>query len=188
MRASRSAARGVVLAEDKRTERFFRKLLARLGFDTRRLTFETAPSGKGSAEAWVRLRYPREVEVLRAKNYQKDLVPVAVRDGDQIGVEGRKRELGEQLDEAGADPRRSTERIATPVPTWSIETWLLALLDGADQDETRSLKREFESAYAREERNAVETAVSSWPSAQVSEAHPPSLLDCQRELGYLDQG
>ncbi len=86
MASDREKLRGIVLAEDKRTERFCRALLRELGFKVRRFRFETAPAGEGAAEAWVARRYPDEVKVLRSKNYQQALRLIAVRDGDMVGV------------------------------------------------------------------------------------------------------
>lgn len=71
MSSERQKLRGLVLAEDKRTERFFRELLGVLGFKTRSFRFETAPPGQGAAEAWVARRYPDEVKVLRSKNFSR---------------------------------------------------------------------------------------------------------------------
>ncbi len=101
MASDREKLRGIVLAEDKRTERFCRALLRELGFKVRRFRFETAPAGEGAAEAWVARRYPGEVKVLRSKNYQQALRLIAVRDGDLVGVRIRKQELDQPLEAAG---------------------------------------------------------------------------------------
>ncbi len=177
--------RGVVLAEDKRTERFFRHLLEGLGYDTRKFRFQTLPKGKGAAEAWVRKRYPMEVRVLRSKNYQHGLSLIAVRDGDRIGVEGRKRELEAELDNAGVRRRESNERIATPVPTWSIETWLLALLGEEAIGEAEPLKERFEHRYPQE-KESIKKAAQRWCDDPTSGGLLPSLDDGRAELARLD--
>ncbi len=180
----RASARGVVVVEDRLTERFFRRLLGRLGFDPRRIRFITAPAGKGAAEAWVRLRYPNEVRVLRSKNYQHDLFLLAVRDGDRVGPDGRKRELDEELVSVDMDKRRAQERIATPVPTWSIETWLLWLNGRRPVDENSRRKEEFRDQFRGQERRAIEAAVAAWVVEQPFEL--PSMIDGQDELGRID--
>src|SRR5690606_23515650 len=128
--------------------------------DTRhRIRFDSAPSGTGAAEAWVRKRYPREVRLLRAKRHQRDLCLVAVRDGDCVGVIRRKLELDQELQFEELEPRQAGERIATPVPSWSIETWLLALLGDAELPEDVPGKPEFLKRHRGREREAVLVAV-----------------------------
>jgi hypothetical protein len=93
--SDRAAMRGVVLCEDKLTERFVRKLLGSLGFDVRRrIRFETAPAGAGSGEAWVRQRYPNEVRELRSKRHQRDLYLLERRGGCGLGAAVVARCLG----------------------------------------------------------------------------------------------
>jgi hypothetical protein len=176
--------RGVVLTEDKRSERFFRQLLRSMGYEPRRFRFESAPSGRGAAEAWVRKRYCREVHVLRSKCYQLDLCLIAVRDGDQAGVEERKAKLDQELADNGQDRRKPDERIATPVPTWSIETWLLRLLGAADLDEETPYKDRFTMEYGDAEREAIRNAVKGWDAADKTSL--PSLLDGRKELERIN--
>jgi len=185
MGSDRGQVRGVLLTEDKRTERFFRHLLRDLGYDTRRFDFQTAPSGEGAAEAWVRRRYPAAVKVLRSRNYQHDLCAIVVRDGDRLGVEERKEELDAELSDAGLEHREPGERIATPVPTWSIETWLLALLGETDVSEGISLKEAFEHRYPQE-REALREAAQTWRDGPMVGATLASLTDGRRELARLD--
>jgi len=134
MPGDRKGIQGIVLVEDRRTERFVRHLLDRLGFDARKVRFEPAPSGQGAAECWVLARYPREVRYLRSRQPLRFLL--AVRDGDSVGVARRKQQLDDALAEAGLAARASDERIGAPVPTWSIESWLFDLLgqEGVNED------------------------------------------------------
>jgi hypothetical protein len=182
--SSRGELRLVVIAEDRRTERFARRLLSTLGFDSRRMRFETAPPGEGAGEQFVRRQYAEEVRILRSKSFQK-LGVVAIRDGDRLGVGRRKRELDLALADAGLDPRGAEERIATPVPTWSIETWLL-FLNGHVPDESRSFVGDFEAAFRTgdDEEEAIRRAARSW--GPVAPGEPPSLADGRAELGRLD--
>ncbi len=184
MASDREKLRGLVLAEDKRTERFFRALLRELGFKVRRFRFETAPAGEGAAEAWVARRYPGEVKVLRSKNYQHGLRLVAVRDGDTVGVGIRKQELDQALEDAGQAVRQADEGIATPVPTRNIETWLLALLKEPDLDETTDYKRRFEQEHRAEERSALREAAGAWKDIDLTSL--PSLRDGKAEIKRID--
>ncbi len=184
MPSERDKLRGLVLAEDKRTERFFRELLRALGFKVRRFRFETAPAGGGAAEAWVAQRYPDEVKVLRSKNYQHALRLIAVRDGDTVGVHIRKQQLDQALEDAGLDVRQADEGIATPVPTRNIETWLLALQNGADLDETSDYKHRFEREHRDHERSVLRKAATAWKD--VDQTSLPSLRDGKAEMQSID--
>jgi hypothetical protein len=186
MPTDRKQLRGTVLAEDRRTERFFRELLDGLGFDKRKFNFKTAPSGKGDAGAWVRAQYPFEVRLLRQKRHQR-LSLIGARDGDNTGVVSRKADLDSALGDAMLAPRQSNERIANPVPTWSIETCLLALLGDATIDETTSRKRDFEGRYpGKEERQALRDAAQAWLNKVDLFPFVPSLADGKTEMSRID--
>ncbi|MCB9664678.1 MAG: hypothetical protein H6732_11240 [Alphaproteobacteria bacterium] len=181
-----------MITEDKRTERFFRGLLVALGFEKRGFRFLTAPSGVGAGEAWVREQYPTEVRYLRSRSYQA-LCVVAVRDGDNVGVSKRKAELDHALTNAGLAVRQPKEAIATPVPTWSIENWLLDLLghEGVDEGQCPSdapktpWKRVFERDHAADERSALRGAVGAWVSPRSAPPELPSLTDGRSEMDRI---
>lgn len=187
MPGDRAKLRGTVLAEDRRHERFFRELLVHLGFDKNRLTFRTAPSGRGDAKAWVRAQsqYPFEVRLLRQKNYQQ-LFLIAVRDGDNDGVAARKTDLDNALRENGLSPRQRDESIALPVPTRNIETWLLALLGDDTIDEITDRKQDFEHSYRGEERRALQSAAQAWRDKADQVPSVPSLADSKSEMSRID--
>ena len=182
---TRKTLRGVVLVEDRRTERFVRHLLVNLGFDKHRFEFETAPSGRGDAKQWIRGRYCDEIKELRRKRREwRGLL--AARDGDNDGVAVRKADLDAALAEGGQAWRGQDERVALPVPTWSIETWLLWLLGHDELNESVPLKHMFERTYSgREEREALKRAAKAW-TAQQRDDDLPSLLDGRTEIRRLD--
>jgi hypothetical protein len=178
----RNQVRGTILAEDRRTERFVRELVVCLGFDKRKFRFSIAPSGKGNASNWVRAQYVVEVNLLRRKRYQR-LCLIAVRDGDNDGFAVRKA----HLDAALASPREADEAIATLVPTWSIETWLFALLGDDTIGEDSPQKQNFENLYrGRAERYALRDAAQAWPNRADQVDSVPSLADGKAELGRID--
>jgi len=182
MSSERRKLRGLVLAEDKRTERFFRKLLKQLGFG--RFNFDTAQKGKGSGEAWVARRYPGEVKVMRTKNFQQSLRLITVRDEDGVGIDTRKQQLDQALQGAGLAVRKANEKIATPVPARNIETWLLALLGIADLNETEDYKRLFENEHSSEESSVGQRAASAWND--FDDTALPSLRDGKAEIQRID--
>jgi hypothetical protein len=177
--------RGVILAEDKRTERFFRHLIGILGFDKRKFRFDTAPAGQGAAEAWVRARYPTEVNWLRSKAYQQQLCLIAIRDGDSVGVHQRKIQLNSALRQKGLQIRQNDERIATPVPTWCIETWLLALHENRHVDEDDSVKNEFNARHRMNEKSVLVLAAQKWRDDPFAGSSLPSLMDGRSEISRL---
>ena len=178
--------RGTVLVEDPRTERFVRELLLHLGFERHKLRFLPAPKGKGDAKAWIRApsQYPSEVRKVRQRRFQQVFL-ITVMDGDNADPVRRKGELDGCLRAQGMDPRQADERIALPVPTWSIETWLLALL-GESVDETTSQKRVFERRYPGKERSALREAAQAWRVRAGGIPSVPSLADSRIEMRRLD--
>lgn len=180
MASDRKKLRGKVLAEGRRDERFFRVLLDHLGFRIGNVRFETAPRGRGDAKAWVRAQYAAQVELLRRKRHQR-LFLLAVRDGDNVGFAVRKADLD------NAAPRRDDEPIAIPVPTWSIETWLLALLGDEGIEEDASRKLDFERCYpGKAERQALRDAARAWRDKANGVPSLPSLADGNTELTRID--
>lgn len=189
MPTERGQLRGTVLVEDSRTERFFRELLLHLGFERHKLYFIPAPKGKGDAKAWIRAQsqYPSEVRKLRQRRFQQVFL-ITVMDGDNADPLRRKAELDICLQDQGMDPRQADERIAIPVPTWSIETWLLALL-GESVDETTSQKREFEKRYpGKGERTGLRDAAQAWRDRAGGIPSVPSLADSRIEMRRIGVG
>ena len=184
MSRERRQLRGVVLAEDKRTERFFRELLKKLGFAPTRFRFETAPKGKGAGDAWVQQRYPKEVQALRSNNYQRGLRLITILDGDHWGHEGRKQQLDSVLRALNLQKRQTLEKIAIPVPTRNIETWLLALLGEEGLDEATDYKDRFQQEQGPQEREALRDAANSWQALTSDEV--PSLIDGQMEMARVE--
>jgi hypothetical protein len=193
MSGDRKKMCGRVLCEDRRTERFIRHLLEARGYKIRRFNFVPAPSGRGAADAWVLARYPEEVRALRAKNHQHDLCLIAIRDGDALGVGARKKQLDDALREADLDPRAPSERIATPVPTWAIENWILDLLGFPDVTEDQcssenqgpTWKHVFERNFGSDEKSALRDAAQRWWSTV--EPRLPSLEDGRGEVARIEQ-
>lgn len=172
-----------ILCEDRRTERFIRRLCASRGI--RVVDVDVAPKGKGDASVYVRSRYAAHVRQRRSKSFQQNLGGLVVIDGDDKGVTMRKEELEQTLANAGLSGRSAEEPFAIFVPTWSIETWLAvlaALVGGGPAVEAASLK---EDAALRSHWNdgeaegkTIKSAVERW---RATAAPVPSL-----EGGYIE--
>lgn len=188
MSSDRRGLRGVVVVEDQRTQRFLMRLLAHLGF-TGRFEYQIAPAGQGAAERWVLLRAIEEIAAQRARAHQR-LSVVVVRDGDNVGVAVRMEEVDQALVAAGQAKRSIHERIALPVPTWSVETWLLHLLGEQQVDQNQRppaggamWKQHYEHQFGAFEGQAAKQAAAKWPKSPTG---LPSLDQAVIELGRLD--
>ena len=127
----------VLLCEDRQHETFARRFLEKAGWPTRRLRVEIAPPGRGSAERFVRRRFPTELKAYRSNRHRVAEGLIVMLDGDNKGVKGRLDELIEACQSGGITPRQQDERVAVFIPTWRIETWL-AYLSGSDVYESKS--------------------------------------------------
>lgn len=171
--------RVILLCEDSRQENLIRPVcVSRFGEVVR---VRKPPAARGAASGWVVGQYPSEVRALRSRGAERVGLVVVV-DGDNQGVKKRKRELAAALERAGLDPVGSKERIATCVPTWSIETWLLALAGIGPVDETQSYKRDWEKLSDSKKR--ARAAASAWRDGRCTIALP-SFLDACAELDRL---
>lgn len=153
-----------ILCEDRRTERFARRLCER--YQVRIAAVDVAPDGKGAASAWVRNHYAAHVAKRRSKSFQTNLGLLVVIDGDNLGVVARMQELDDQLDEAKLPRRASEEPIAVFVPTWSIETWLAHLAGVGGIEEGEALKNDGRLRMlwvdGTAEAKTIKTAVTAW--------------------------
>jgi len=183
MASSRRGLRGIVLVEDVRARDFVWALLREIGFRVKRFRFEVTPRGKGAGEAWVLHRYPDKVRWLRSNRHQKGLRLVVHRDGDNLGTARRKQQLDSSLVTLKLQQRGADEPIALLVPTWSIETWLLALLGQDGVDESRSLKAEFERRASPE---AADLRLAARAFSGEVGADLPSLVDGRAGMRRLD--
>ncbi|WP_437225981.1 hypothetical protein SH661x_004344 [Planctomicrobium sp. SH661] len=126
----------VLLCEDRQHETFVRRFLEKAGWSTRRMRVEMAPPGKGSAEQFVRDRFPNELAAYRSNRNRVAQGLIVVRDGDNKGVTDRIQELSNACVAEGIEPRRDDEAVAILIPTWNIEAWL-AYLGGSSVDDTK---------------------------------------------------
>lgn len=125
----------VLLCEDAQHEAFAKKLLVALGWRLRDFRVVKSPSGRGSAEQFVRERFPVELQAVRSKRGERAYL-VVMTDGDDKGVAGRRTALDAACDERHVAPASDADQALVCVPTWNIETWL-AYLDGQVVDESR---------------------------------------------------
>jgi hypothetical protein len=115
-----------ILAEDQPQQSFARKYLKRLGYLPHEIHAEEVPD-KGGGEGWVRLQYPRIVEVYRTQAASPRAGMIVVIDADTGQVARRIQQLNAALAQAGSGARGRDEKIAHLIPKRNIETWILCL-------------------------------------------------------------
>jgi hypothetical protein len=141
----------------------------------RPIRVEMSPRGRGAGEQWVRERYPRELQGLRAAGAETALLVVA--DADRLSREEREKQLREQCQRAGIELREPGEPVAHFFPARNIETWI-AWLGGATVNEASSyprLPRERECAPQ------VKRLAEHCAAKELPEDAPPSLQDACTE-------
>jgi len=136
-----SLVRVIVLGEDERHQRFIRRYLHRLGYESRDIRAVTAPSGRGSAEQWVRQQYSAEVREYRRRSARKAFALIVAIDADVDDVDRRTRQLRVALEQAGLTARAADESIVHLIPKRNVETWILCL-SGRQVDEATDYKRD----------------------------------------------
>lgn len=174
-----------IVCEDRRTERFLRKICDVAG--VRVLRVDVAPAGKGSGSDWVLQRYPDAVRRGRSKSFQRFLGLLVDIDGDNQGIQMRKAELSRKLEEAGLPDRTPEEAITVFVPTWSIETWLAYLNDSPGVTEHRSLKDEAPFSDLWQDKNEATTlrlAAAKWAGSSGLPSLDDSHIEARR-IGLL---
>jgi hypothetical protein len=181
-------SRVIVLVEDNRHQQFIRNYLRRAGLDSHAMRFIQSPSGRRSAERWVRDRFAVEVAEYRRRQTHAETKLVVMIDADTYSVEQRLAQLDQVLSEMGVTPIDThIEQIARLVPRRNVETWILCLNDsrvdeitdysGAHNDWTALIRSGVATLYAWARPNAV-----------VPASCLPSLKLGLRELLKLDFG
>ena len=171
------SVRLVLLCEDAQHEAFVCRFFKKVGWNTRDLRVEKASSGRGSAEQYVRERFPTELQALRSKGGERAYLIVML-DGDDRGVTDRGASLASACRKRGIYPPSETDHVLVSIPTWNIETWL-SYLGGETVDEHKSdyprLARPSECAPM------VESLVEMCRRRILRRPFPPSLEDtCTR--------
>ena len=129
----------IVVVEDERHEMLVRRYLRRVGMEGHQVRFERSPSGRGSAEQWVKSRFAREVSAYRNRQARAATALIVMIDADSHTVQSRLAQLSEALDESDIKAISATEQIARLVPKRNVETWI-SFLSGRVVDEVTDYK------------------------------------------------
>jgi hypothetical protein len=176
----------IVLVEDNRHQQFIRCYLKSVGLNRHAMRFLKSPSGRGSAEQWVRESLPAEVRAFRMRQARVKTHLIVLIDADNKTVQNRFSQLDQALQKKNMPPIDSgTERIARLVPKRNVETWILVLNSFAADEET-----DYKSAKFSWNKLIPKSAegLYAWtrPNAKLPTGCVPSLRVGIRELKRLD--
>lgn len=170
-------ARWWLLAEDPRHERLALFVARALGLNDQPVKSWRAPSGQGSAAAWVLKQYAQRVRETTRKRPGERVALLVMIDGDNLGCSRRKQQFDESLGERREPLRAEQEPIVLLIPTWSVETWLLGV-----SDESVSFKERLRPG---EESPAMFQAIAARLRERRLEDVAASLRDARTELDRL---
>jgi hypothetical protein len=124
----------VLLCEDSQHEAFVTRFLAGMGWNKREFYVMKSPTGRGSAEQWVKKEFPDELKVYRQRSQRAASGLVAMIDADVRDVQDRIDEFKNACVAKQIPFRTNGEAVAIAVPKRNIETWI-HYLNGQQVDE-----------------------------------------------------
>lgn len=130
----------ILICEDSQQRSFALRFLKGMGFSTRDLRAEISPSGKGSAEQWVKEIFPFELKYFRARRNKASVALIVMIDADTKTATERIQELENACTKNDMQFRKDGEEVAIIIPTRNIETWI-HFLNGSSVNETDAYPR-----------------------------------------------
>src|SRR5271157_1449146 len=117
-----------VLVEDQLQRQLIYRFLIRAGINPHQMSFALSPSGRGSAEQWVRENFARQAEKCRARNARASTSMFVMLDADTGTIQERLDVLDEALKSTGKKPiDTNRDPIARLIPRRNVETWILCM-------------------------------------------------------------
>ncbi len=167
----------VLLCEDSQHEAFVRRFLKGMGWNTREIRVERSPSAKGSAEQWVRERFPLELGRYRSRKNQAASSLIAMIDADTKEIATRIKEFERECTTQQIQFRTNAEAVAIIVPKRNIETWIHHFQGNQvnEHDAYQKLDRK------RDCNAAVKELILLCRTIGLQEDTPPSLQDACAE-------
>ena len=124
----------IAVVEGKADRMLIYRYLKREGYEEGQIRVAQSPSGKVSAENWVRQMFVTQTQAYRSRQAATGLI-VCV-DADRLTVQDRLNQLDQTLKSSGKPIVGDDERIARLVPKRNIETWILCLNGQITDEET----------------------------------------------------
>jgi hypothetical protein len=170
-----------LLCEDIEQERFFRPILAR---HFHRIYVEARKPHGGAT--FVLQRIERLASFIR-QHQQQAVGLVVVIDGDNVGLQGRLKDIRAAAGLTGAGWE---DRIAKCVPCRTVETWIIWLCGRHELDEQTDYKDEFRRETEKG-RMSARKAAEAWflrstpEEQQIEEGALPALAYGRKEVARL---
>lgn len=161
----------VLLCEDSQQEAFTRRFLEGMGWNKREIYVEKSPSASGSAEQWVRERFPAELRVYRWRRPRAASALIAMTDADRENVQDRIQEFERECISMQMPFRAPDEAVAIAVPKRNIETWIHYLNGNLVNEEDRYPKLVRERGC----KDAVNSLLQMCRQTGLRSDAPPSL-------------
>lgn len=179
-----------VLVEDQRQLQLIYRFLLAAGFRRHQISLELSPSGRGSAEQWVRENFARQTGKCRARNIRAATGMIAMLDADTRTVLERLDALDDALVCAGQQPiDRNLDPIARLIPKRNVETWILCLSMGGAGTPPIDEESDYKPTKNAEEWSALipPAAETLFKWARTNQALSPDVIDSLarglREIG-----
>src|SRR2546430_7675062 len=119
-------SRVIVVLEDDHQKMLIYRYLVKCGW-RHAVRIHQSPSGRGSAESWVRERFVKETIAYRSRQARTLTALIVMIDADTRTVQDRLNQLDQALTDNGQQTVAGTERIARLIPKRNVETWILCL-------------------------------------------------------------
>ncbi|GAB4153180.1 MAG: hypothetical protein Tsb009_29480 [Planctomycetaceae bacterium] len=163
-----------------------RHFLKQFNFHPRKIRVITAPSGKGSAEQFVRKQYAIEVKAYRKRNSSNHRLVVSI-DADTTDVTNRSRQLDKELEQAGLTIRQEQEHILLVIPKRNIETWIHYLLGHKNVNEETSYRNQYKGKPEGDHSSpAANKLYDIWIQFKSDQSLPDGLLPSM-EIAITDE-
>jgi hypothetical protein len=162
----------VLICEDSQQEAFVRRFLEQMGHDNRNIRVFKSPKAHGSAEQWVKQKFPEELKIYRNRCLRAASALVAIIDADKYEVSQRISQFESECVSKSIPFRTVDEAVAIGIPRRNVETWIHYLYDESvnEGDEYPKLQRE------RNCRTAVTNLLDKCKTTGLPANAPPSLL------------
>jgi len=163
----------VLLCEDSQHEAFVKRFLSDLGWDKRQIFVTKSPLASGSAEQWVKQRFPIELNIYRQRRQRAASAMITMIDADTKSIQERIKELEDECTKKQISFRTSGESVGIAVPKRNIETWI-HFLNGSivnEEEVYQKLNRERDCSPA------VKNLVQLCRTTGLSKDSPSSLLE-----------
>ncbi len=135
-------SQAILLCEDRPQASLVRLYMERCGLSTKApslLQIIASERVHGGNVVWVLREFPRQLDACRKRHTRAKTLLILVADADDLGVDGRQRDLSRALQGANVEPMASSDPAVVLIPKRHVETWIRATT-GQPTNETDDYK------------------------------------------------